>query len=154
MRAVVTLSLAGVLLLAPAVAFSAEGGPGGAVVQPFAAPVVLRGTLGERQIQMQLRPKTGEEGIEGDYFAFGSSAKVLLAGEADAGELVMEESENGTDVSGHWLGTVNGDSISGNWESLDGSVQRPFQLQVVRADKSRPAAAPRPAKQAEASKRP
>jgi hypothetical protein len=122
---------------------------GGAKTPPsglYAAPTTLQGTLGETRIQMRLRPKTDEEGLEGEYFRFGASARVLLAGEVEGVELVMEESENGTDVSGQWLGTIDGRRISGTWQNADGSVSLPFSLSMMPAEEkrapSRPAVRP------------
>jgi hypothetical protein len=115
---------------------------------PFARPLLLRGTLGDAQIQVTLRAKADiEDGIEGDYFVFGSSQKVLLAGEVEGSDMFLEESENGTDVSGQWNGsfssdTIKGDTISGDWLSADGSVTKPFMLKAMRA-----AAQPEQAKQ-------
>jgi hypothetical protein len=98
---------------------------------PFARPLTLRGKLGDKPIQMRLRPKQpADEGLEGEYFYFGRSAKILLAGEADGDDLVMEESENGTDVSGQWEGKRQGDSLRGTWTSPDGTVTRPFELHI------------------------
>src|SRR3569623_220068 len=115
----------------PAVKRVADVAPGMGL---FARPVVLRGSLGERQIQVQLRPKTEYEGVEGEYFRFGESAKVLLAGEADGEEILLEESENGTEVSGQWEGKRIGGVIEGNWQSADGSVNKPFKLTPVGTD--------------------
>lgn len=99
----------------------------------FVKPVALRGTLGSDQIQMNLRTKEEfEDGIEGDYFLFGSSQKVLLAGEIEGEDLFFEESVNGTDVSGQWEGKMVGDVISGEWQSADGKVSKPFQVRIVR----------------------
>ena len=96
-------------------------------------PVALRGTLGSDTIQMNLRTKAEfEDGIEGDYFLFGSSQKVLLAGEIEGEDLFLEESVNGTDVSGQWEGKMAGDVISGEWLSADGKVSKPFQVRIVR----------------------
>lgn len=98
----------------------------------FVKPVALRGTLGSDQIQMNLRTKEEfEDGIEGDYFLFGSSQKVLLAGEIEGEDLFLEESVNGTDVSGQWEGKMAGDVISGEWQSADGKVSKPFQVRIV-----------------------
>jgi hypothetical protein len=97
----------------------------------FARPLTLRGKLGDKSIQMRLRPKAeADEGLEGEYFYFGQSAKILLAGEAEGDDLVMEESENGTDVSGQWEGKRQGDSLRGIWTSADGAVARPFDLHI------------------------
>jgi hypothetical protein len=99
----------------------------------FVKPVALRGTLGSDAIQMNLRTKAEfEDGIEGDYFLFGSSQKVLLAGEIEGEDLFLEESVNGTDVSGQWEGKMAGDVISGEWQSVDGKISKPFQVRIVR----------------------
>ncbi|RJG06231.1 hypothetical protein D3870_09595 [Noviherbaspirillum cavernae] len=108
---------------------------GAMLAQTFANPVSLRGTLGSEQIQINLRPKVpAEDGIEGDYFVFGKSQRILLAGEVDGNEVLMEESENGTDVSGQWIGTVDAGTFRGDWQSADGSVSKPFALKIVRID--------------------
>jgi len=103
----------------------------------FVKPVALRGTLGAEQVQVNLRTKAEfEDGIEGDYFIFGSSHRVLLAGEIEGEEFFLEESVNGTDVSGQWEGKMAGDTISGEWQSVDGKISKPFQIRVVRPAKS------------------
>lgn len=90
--------------------------------------VVLRGTLGEDNIQLTLKPKQDEDGFEGEYFVFGQSARILLAGEIEQNELAMEESRNGKDVSGQWEGTLQRGLLSGTWSSFDGTVTKPFSL--------------------------
>lgn len=97
-----------------------------------AAGLVLRGSLGSEAIQMQLRPKPDNEGVEGDYFVFGQGRKILLAGEFDKGGFWMEESANGTDVSGQWEGERRGNVLSGTWRGADASDERPFILNVVK----------------------
>jgi hypothetical protein len=100
-----------------------------------AKPVVLRGTLGTDQVQVILRRRAdGEDGYEGDYFIFGSSQKVLLAGDVDAEDFIFEESENGTDISGQWEGKRTGDTMSGTWQSPGGTVKKSFNIQVLRTD--------------------
>jgi hypothetical protein len=98
----------------------------------FAKPVVLRGTLGDQKIQAHVRPKEDiMEGVEGDYFVFGGSKKILLAGDLNRGQLVMEESEDGRKISGRWIGTQEGNTLSGTWTSFDDAVSKPFILTVV-----------------------
>lgn len=100
----------------------------------FSRPVVLRGTLGEANIQMQVRPKADpSEGIEGSYIVFGRSSQILLAGETDGDSLLMEESENGTDVSGQWEGRQQGGEVRGTWQSADGAVSKQFVLKAIDA---------------------
>jgi hypothetical protein len=101
----------------------------------FVAPVSLRGTLGEVQIQASLRTMAEMEGgIEGEYFVFGQSQQVLLAGEVEGDQVFLEESKNGTDVSGQWNGKLIGDTISGEWQSADGNATKPFTIKIVRGD--------------------
>ena len=115
------------LLGGPAHAADAAGGL-------FSRPVVLRGTLGDAQIQMHLQPKSDPaEGLEGQYIVFGRSGHILLAGETDADGLLMEESENGTDVSGQWEGRHDGAALRGTWQSADGAISKPFILTPVEA---------------------
>lgn len=127
------------LLAGPAAAADESAAAGGM----FSRPVVLRGTLGNAQIQMTLQPKSDPaEGIEGQYVVFGRSGHILLAGETESGGLLMEESENGTDVSGQWEGQQEGATVRGTWQSADGSVSKPFLVTRVEAAPS-PARSPR-----------
>lgn len=125
---------------------SATGGVASAATQTMSAAmlgqaVALRGTLGDKTIQANLRPKTEfEGGVEGDYFYFGESRKILMAGEVEGEEFALEESENGTDVSGQWNGTITADGISGTWQSADGSVSKPFVLKHIATTENRKAA--------------
>jgi len=107
----------------------------------FAKPVFLRGTLGGATIQFSLRPKeVADEGLEGEYFAFGGSGKVLLAGEVQGDALLLEESENGKDISGQWDGKLQGDQLVGNWTSADGSITKPFSLTAIAQKNTAPQA--------------
>jgi hypothetical protein len=107
--------------------------------------VGLRGTLGDASIQMQVRPKADpSEGIEGSYIVFGRSGQILLAGETDGDSLLMEESENGTDVSGQWEGRQQGGEVRGTWQSADGAVSRQFMLKPIDAGNAAASARPAP----------
>ncbi|MCA1325941.1 hypothetical protein [Herbaspirillum sp. alder98] len=92
--------------------------------------LVMRGELDGQRIQLTLEPKKNEDGLKGRYFVFGESTEILLAGEVDGDDLVMEESRNGRDVSGQWEGHRQGAVIVGTWSNADGSVTRPFSLQL------------------------
>ncbi|HYD95502.1 MAG TPA: hypothetical protein VEC01_09260 [Noviherbaspirillum sp.] len=134
MLRIAAASMLALSLLAPSL-HAASPEPTGKML--FVKPVALRGTLGAEQVQVNLRTKAEfEDGIEGDYFIFGSSHRVLLAGEIEGEEFFLEESVNGTDVSGQWEGKMAGDTISGEWQSVDGKLSKPFQLRVVRPAKS------------------
>lgn len=100
----------------------------------LAKPVTLRGKLGDQAIQVNLRLKPQiDEGVEGDYFLFGRSQKILLAGEVDNDTVALEESENGTDISGQWEGKITGNVIRGTWTSADFSITKPFEVSVIAA---------------------
>lgn len=106
----------------------------GAAAKLFSRPVQLRGTLGQRKVQMQLRPHAEfEDSVQGEYFAFGQSQKIALAGEYQGDELAMEESVNGTNVSGQWNGRLVGNTYSGSWYAEDESSAIPFVLTVFDA---------------------
>lgn len=116
----------------PTVATPAAAAAAPAIPALFLKPVFLRGTLGDAKVQVSIRPKADiGEGVEGEYFVFGRSLKILLAGEIEGDALFMEESENGTDISGQWDGKLQGDTLSGKWTSADGASNKPFSLQVI-----------------------
>jgi hypothetical protein len=101
--------------------------------------LLLRGALGGEQIQMRLRAKPDDEGVEGEYFVFGQGRQILLAGEFEKDGFWMEESANGTDVSGQWEGERRGQVLSGTWRGMNASDERPFILNVVKSGVARPA---------------
>ncbi len=114
--------------------------PGANVPALFHKPVFFRGVVGDINVQVNIRPKADiDEGIEGEYFIFGNSHKILLAGEIEGDQLFMEESENGTNISGQWDGKLEGDSLVGSWMSADGTITKPFTLKAV---VQKPAAVP------------
>lgn len=128
------LAAAGLLLFTGAVFADDAGIP--------AAGLLLRGTLGSEPVQMHLRLKPNDEGVEGDYFVFGQGQKILLAGEFDKDGFWMEESANGTDVSGQWEGERRGNVLSGTWRGANPSDERPFILNVVKPAPTRRKSAP------------
>jgi len=100
----------------------------------FARPLTLRGKLGDAQIEMHLQLKPDPtEGIQGTYTIVGQSTKILLAGESENTDVIMEESINGKDVSGEWAGQLVGNTFSGTWSTMDDAVTKPFVLTVLTA---------------------
>lgn len=108
-------------------------------------PVYL-GTLGGKQIQMKLGAKTDEAaGVHGEYRFAGSPAVILVAGDRDGDTLEIEESNDGTHITGNWVGKFAADgSISGERMNADDSDPQPFELKpaVAGAVLPRPSAAP------------
>ncbi|KAF3999004.1 hypothetical protein [Glaciimonas immobilis] len=106
-------------------------------VDLFAKPLVLRGTLGDAKIEMHLQLKPDPtEGLVGTYSAIGQAAQILVAGEYDGGDVLMEESVNGKDVSGEWSGKFNGTTFTGMWSTTDDAITKPFAM-TVQIDTSR-----------------
>ncbi|QRX82818.1 hypothetical protein [Glaciimonas sp. PAMC28666] len=102
----------------------------------FAQPLSFRGTLGEATIELHLQLKPDPtDGLQGTYSTVGQSASVLLAGEYEGGEVIMEESINGKDVSGDWSGQFDGKTFSGTWSTTDDAMTKPFML-IVQPEKS------------------
>ena len=134
-KSLLTLLLAGVVIIAHAQKTneqSLNAAPQN-LQELVSKPVLWRGTLGTEQIQLSLRPKKGEDGLDGSYFIFGQGSQILLAGEVDHDDLMMEESHDGKDVSGEWEGSFSNGVLSGTWSTLDGSISKPFVLNVEMA---------------------
>ncbi|MEO6919631.1 MAG: hypothetical protein ABI171_11565 [Collimonas sp.] len=130
------VSLALVLALGSGLTF-ADGDNGAAVAATpvasnlFVKPLTLRGTLGDAKIEMHLQLKSDPtEGIQGTYTIAGQTSKILLAGESENTDVIMEESVNGKDVSGEWAGTLVGNNFTGTWSTTDDAVTKPFVLTV------------------------
>ncbi|UVE65386.1 hypothetical protein L2Y90_16365 [Burkholderia pyrrocinia] len=70
----------------------------------FARLPRYEGTLGDRPIVVHLGPKTDEEGVHGEYQFADTGEVVLLAGDRDGDTLEIEESNDGTNISGVWIG--------------------------------------------------
>jgi hypothetical protein len=93
------------------------------------------GTLGDKQIEMKLGAKTDERtGVQGEYRFTGSSTVILVAGDRDGDTLEIEESNDGTHITGNWVGKFAADgSVSGERMNADDSNPVPFDLKPVGA---------------------
>ena len=109
------------------------------------------GTLGGRQIEMKLGAKTDEpSGVHGEYGFVGSPNVILVAGDRDGDTLEIEESNDGTHITGNWVGKIAADgSVSGERMDPDDSNAQPFDLRPAVAGKGLP-----PVPAADASKAP
>ena len=90
------------------------------------------GTLGGRQIEMMLGRKTDDaSGVHGEYHFIGSPARFLVAGDRDGDTLEIEESNDGTHITGNWVGKFSADgSVSGERMNDDDSHPQPFDLRA------------------------
>jgi hypothetical protein len=88
------------------------------------------GTLADRQIEMKLGAKTDEpSGVHGEYRFAGSANVILVAGDRDGDTLEIEESNDGTHITGNWVGKFAPDgSVSGERMDADDSNSQPFEL--------------------------
>jgi hypothetical protein len=93
------------------------------------------GTLGDKQIEMKLGAKTDERsGVHGEYRFAGASTVIVVAGDRDGDTLEIEESNDGTHITGNWVGKFAADgSVSGERMNADDSNPVPFNLAPVGA---------------------
>ncbi|SAK75349.1 hypothetical protein AWB82_04772 [Caballeronia glebae] len=99
------------------------------------------GTLGDRQIEMKIGAKTDEpSGVHGEYKFAGSPNVILVAGDRDGDTLEIEESNDGTHITGNWVGKFAADgSVSGERMDPDDSNGQPFDLRPAVAGVKLPA---------------
>src|SRR5579875_137650 len=88
------------------------------------------GTLGGKQIEMKLGAKTDDaSGVHGEDRFAGSPTVILVAGDRDGETLEIEESNDGTHITGNWVGKFEADgSVSGERMDPDDSNAQPFML--------------------------
>ncbi|CAJ0804304.1 hypothetical protein LMG19083_04036 [Ralstonia psammae] len=116
--------------------FSAQTAPL-RVLQPqpdYAKYPVYTGVIGDMPIHMRLGRKTGEiDSVHGEYVAGNAAGVRLVTGEYENGGFLMEESDDGTHVTGTWEGAIDGRGIvRGTWTDVahDGRTL-PFLLRPV-----------------------
>lgn len=124
-------------LLTPTLTLSAEGIVPSKTQQEPIQFGVYQGALGEQTIQLTLRSHAEFSGrAQGEYFIFGHGRIIYLAGDIDSDRLWMEESENGTDVSGEWqLKVMTRQSekyLMGTWQDAEGKNQKEVQLKSLK----------------------
>lgn len=116
--------------------FSAQTAPP-RLLQPqpdYAKYPVYTGVIGDMPIRMRLGRKTGEiDSVHGEYVAGDAAGVRLVTGEYENGGFLMEESDDGTHVTGTWEGAIDGHGIvRGTWTDVahDGHTL-PFVLRPV-----------------------
>lgn len=97
--------------------------------------VEFSGMLGKQAVHVFLRPKKDEiDGLEG-YYTLTTNSKtppkrILLAGELAGDRISLEESQDGTEVSGQWDAELKGGQLTGSWLSADGNTSMEFVLKL------------------------
>ncbi|GJH00099.1 hypothetical protein [Paraburkholderia terrae] len=102
------------------------------------------GTLGQRQIVLRLGAKTDDpSGVHGEYQFADTGEVILIAGDRDGDTLEVEESNDGTHITGNWVGKFAADgSIEGERMNVDDSNPLEFSLRPLAAGQKAPSAAP------------
>jgi hypothetical protein len=134
-----------------------------AAVKELAAPPAIRlplkpspefakfpryaGTLGSRQIVLRLGAKTDDpSGVHGEYQYADTGEVILIAGDRDGDTLEVEESNDGTHITGNWVGKFAADgSVEGDRMNVDDSDPQPFDLKPLAVGQAAPAAGARSA---------
>ncbi|QHB58702.1 hypothetical protein GRD98_06110 [Ralstonia solanacearum] len=109
------------------------------VLQPqseYAKYPVYTGMLGEVPIHMRLGAKPGEiDSVHGEYLAGKGPGVRLVTGEYENGGFLMEESDDGTHVTGTWEGAVDARGVvRGTWTEWGGanSLALPYSIPSMR----------------------
>jgi hypothetical protein len=105
------------------------------------------GTLGARQIVLRLGAKSDDpSGVHGEYQFTDTGEVILIAGDRADDTLEVEESNDGTHITGNWVGKVAADgTLSGERMNVDDSDPQPFDLRPLAAGAPVPPAAPKSA---------
>ncbi|HTJ93403.1 MAG TPA: hypothetical protein VL424_09885 [Pararobbsia sp.] len=107
----------------------------------FASLPGYEGVLGKRVIVLHLGEKTDPQdagGLHGEYQFRDTGQVVLVAGDAGDGVVELDESDDGTRISGQWVGKLNADgTFKGVWSNVDESVTEPIDLHRVPANAER-----------------
>ena len=107
------------------------------VLQPqpdYAKYPVYTGVIGDVPIHMRLGRKPGEiDSVHGEYTAGKGPGVRLVTGEYENGGFLMEESDDGTNVTGTWEGAIDTRGIvHGTWTDVaHGGSTLPFVLRPV-----------------------
>jgi hypothetical protein len=98
------------------------------------------GMLGKRQIVLRLGAKTDDpSGVHGEYQFTDSGEVILIAGDRDGDTLEVEESNDGTHITGNWVGKFAADgSVAGERMNVDDSDPQPFDLKPLAAGQALP----------------
>ena len=93
------------------------------------------GTLGQRQIVLRLGAKTDDpSGVHGEYQFADTGEVILIAGDRDGDTLEVEESNDGTHITGNWVGKFAADgTLSAERMNVDDSDPQPVDLRPLAA---------------------
>lgn len=100
------------------------------------------GMLGSRRIVLRLGRKDDADdptGVHGEYQFVDTGEVVLVAGDREGDVFEIEESNDGTTITGNWVGRVAADgSLAGDRMNIDDSDPEPFDLRPLAGISSTP----------------
>lgn len=98
------------------------------------------GMLGNRQIVLRLGPKTDDpSGVHGEYQYADNGEVILIAGDREDTTLEVEESNDGTHITGNWVGKFAANGVlDGDRMDVDDSNPLPFDLHPLAAGQPLP----------------
>lgn len=99
--------------------------------QEYSQYPVYVGTVGDKQVRMRIAPKTDtRDSLQGEYSIGDGKGVRLLSGEWDNGTFLMEESDDGTRVSGNWEGQIDRQgAVRGTWtDAYNPAIVLPFLI--------------------------
>ncbi|WP_420868307.1 hypothetical protein [Cupriavidus oxalaticus] len=94
---------------------------------------VYVGKVGDQPVRLRLGPKPDErDSVRGEYTGRGAGVR-LLAGEWENGAFLMEESDDGTRVSGNWEGNIDASgAVRGTWtDAFNPAIVLPFFIRPL-----------------------
>jgi hypothetical protein len=96
------------------------------------------GTLGARRIVLRLGKKTDDPtGVHGEYQFVDTGQVVLVAGDREGDVLEIEDSDDGSTITGNWVGRFAPDgSLAGDRMNADDSDPQPFLLHLLASPSS------------------
>jgi hypothetical protein len=100
----------------------------------YARLPVYVGNVGNRPVRLRIGPKTDtRDSVQGEYAVDGQPGVRLLSGEYDNGSFLMEESSDGTAVTGNWEGNIDqAGVVRGNWsDPNDRAIVLPFLIRPL-----------------------
>jgi hypothetical protein len=88
------------------------------------------GQIGSRRIELLLGPKSDDpSGMHGEYHVLDTHEVILVAGDRDGATLELEESNDGTHITGQWVAQFGSDGgVSGEHLNDDESEQQTITL--------------------------
>ncbi len=100
----------------------------------YAKYPVYTGTIGDKPVRLRVAPKTDtRDSLQGEYTIGDAKGVRLLSGEWENGSFLMEESDDGTRVSGNWEGQIDQQgAVQGTWtDAVHPDIVLPFHIRPL-----------------------